>query len=94
MNIIPLTPGLAYYRFSAVQSNVKLLFYFHWLTRYQYFSVDIFDAENNPVVCGRALHPGMNLLDGINRDCGSLILEGEPPTINNLGIKNQLTWTL
>lgn len=94
MKIIPLTSGLAYHRFNAIQNNVKLNFYFHWLTRYEYFSVDIFDGENNRIVCGRALHPGMNLFDGINKPVGTLILEGEQPTIINLGVDNRLIWTL
>lgn len=94
MSTISLTSGLAYQRFTVTQGDVRLQIYLHWLTRYSYYSVDIYDDSENPVALGRALQPGVNLLDGLNINMGSLILEGEQPTINNLGAANSLIWTL
>lgn len=92
MSIIPLTTGLAYQTFSTTVGNVKLRFYFQWLTRYQYYSVSIFDYNGDPIACGRALHPNINLLSGLNLDIGSIILQGEIPTMSNLGVTNSLIW--
>lgn len=94
MITILLIPGFAYPVFSVTNKNIQLRIHLHWITRYSYYSVDIFDYEMNPVAMGRALHPGMNLLDGLNVNMGSLILEGEPPTISNLGIDNKLVWEM
>ncbi|MDB6366759.1 hypothetical protein PH242_03425 [Photorhabdus bodei] len=91
MNIIPLTRNAAYQTFSVNLNNHRLIFYLHWLTKYGYFIVDIKD-NNIPIVLGRALHVGVNLFSGLNTDIGEIILEGETPTISNLGIKNQLKW--
>lgn len=93
MSTIPLTSGLAYQTFTVTQGNAKLRFYLHWLTRYRYYSVDVYDSADMPVACGRALHPGMDLVAGLNVDIGTLILEGEQPTLNNLGLTNRLIWT-
>lgn len=94
MSTISLTSGLAYQRFTVTQDDIRLQIYLHWLTRYSYYSVDIYDGSGNPVASGRALHPGVNLLGGLNVNMGSLILEGEQPTINNLGATNSLVWTV
>ncbi len=92
MNIIPLTRNAAYQKFSITLNNHQLVFYLRWLTRYRYFVVDIMSIDNSPIALGRALHVGVNLLAGLNADIGEIILEGETPTISNLGIKNQLKW--
>ncbi|RAW93949.1 MULTISPECIES: phage baseplate plug family protein [unclassified Photorhabdus] len=92
MNIIPLTRNAAYQKFSVTLNNHQLVFYLSWLTRYGYFVVDIINIDNSPMALGRALHVGVNLLADLNTDIGKIVLEGETPTISNLGIKNQLKW--
>lgn len=94
MITILLIPGFAYASFNVTNKNIQLRIHLHWLTRYSYYSVDIFDSEMNPVAMGRALHPGMDLLDGLNVNMGSLILEGEQPTMGNLGMDNRLVWKM
>ncbi len=92
MKIIPLTNGLAYQKLTVTLNDFNLGLYFLWLTRYGYFTVDIYDSGGSPIVLGRALHVGVNLLSGINSSIGAISLDGDPPTIANLGINNKLKW--
>ncbi|ENY3036317.1 phage baseplate plug family protein [Serratia marcescens] len=88
---IPLNNGYAFQRFRVQLGNHLLIFRLRWLTRYGYFCVDIFDGDI-PVTLGRALHPGVNLLSGLNTDLGRLVLEGENPRVDTLGLNNRLIW--
>ncbi|EHD21773.1 MULTISPECIES: phage baseplate plug family protein [Brenneria] len=92
MNIIPLINSVTDQEFSVQLGNNNLAFRVRWLTRYSYFVVDIRDADNNPIALGRALHVGINLLAGLNTRIGKIVLEGETPTLANLGEKNNLVW--
>lgn len=91
MKNIPLNSGFAFQRFSVQLGNHFLKFYIRWLTRFDYYTVDIYE-NNQPVALGRALHPGVNLLSGLNTDIGKISLTGEPPTVANLGKNNRLWW--
>ncbi|EMB4322236.1 hypothetical protein RJ492_001208 [Pluralibacter gergoviae] len=91
MKIIPLNSGFAYQRFSVQLGNHFLKFRLEWLTRFKYYTVDIYENDQ-PIVLGRALHPGVNLVAGLNTDIGIISLEGESPTVANLGKSNQLRW--
>lgn len=92
MMTITLTQNYAFQDFTATLGDNTLNFKFKWLTRYGYYSVDILDIDNNPITFGRALHPGVNLLSGLNINLGRIVLEGEQPTIDNLGLDNKLRW--
>ena len=92
MKIIPLNSRTASQEFSVTLNNHNLRFTINWMTRYEYFRVDIHDLDENPIVLGRAMHSGINLLTGLNTKIGQIILEGETPTIDNLGVSNQLKW--
>ncbi|MEQ4511749.1 MAG: hypothetical protein ABN480_14245 [Dickeya sp.] len=92
MKTIPLTRGLADYVFNVTLGNHQLRFNIRWLTRYQYFVVDITTLAGDVVVMGRALHAGVDLLAGLNTDIGRLVLTGATPTMVNLGVENNLTW--
>lgn len=91
INIIPLSSGYAFQRFRVQLGNHYLVFRLRWLTLHRYFCVDIYES-GEPVTLGRALLPGINLLDGLNTRIGKIILRGEEPTPENLGIDNQLQW--
>lgn len=93
INIIPLSSGFAFQRFRVQLGNHYLILRLRWLTLYRYFCVDIYE-EGEPVTLGRALLPGINLLDGLNTGIGTIILRGDEPTPDNLGIDNQLQWVL
>ncbi|MFP2164541.1 phage baseplate plug protein [Enterobacter ludwigii] len=88
---IPLSSGYAFQRFRIQLGSHYLVFRLRWLTRFDYFCVDIYE-NGDPVVLGRALHPDVNLLAGLNTDIGALYLRGENPTVSNLGKKNKLEW--
>ncbi|AYH27178.1 hypothetical protein C5E20_08545 [Pectobacterium parmentieri] len=92
MKTIPLTRGIADFSFSSTLNDATLRFNVRWLTRYSYFVVDIRDAMGNPIALGRALHVGVNLLAGLNTRIGRLVLDGETPTMENLGVTNNLRW--
>jgi hypothetical protein len=88
---IPLSSGYAFQRFRVQLGAHYLVFRLRWLTRFNYFCVDIYES-GEPVVLGRVLHPDIDLLAGLNTDIGKLFLRGESPTISNLGVTNKLEW--
>ncbi|HHT7519864.1 Uncharacterised protein [Klebsiella oxytoca] len=88
---VPLSSGYSFQKFRIQLGPHYLIFRLRWLTRFEYFCVDIYE-QDEPIVLGRALHPGVNLLAGLNTTIGSLILRGESPTVSNLGIENKLEW--
>lgn len=92
MKTIPLSAGLANFSFTTRLNDTQLKFALRWLTRYGYFTVDIFNSDGSALILGRALHVGVNLLDGLNTGIGNIVLEGEKATIANLGIDNRLNW--
>lgn len=92
MIIIPLNSGFAFQRFRVQLGSHYLVFCLRWLTRYGYYCVDILE-KGQPIVLGRALHPDVNILAGINTDIGAIYLRGENPTVSNLGVDNKLEWT-
>ncbi|MFC0227398.1 phage baseplate plug family protein [Serratia aquatilis] len=89
--IIPLNSGAAVQRFRVQLGDRLLIFRLRWLTRYGYFCADIFEGEI-PITLGRALHPGVDLLAGLNTTIGRLVLEGESPNVDTLGASNRLIW--
>lgn len=91
MKTIPLSKGHAYQVFRVSLGEHYLEFYLYWLTQFGYFCVDISES-GNVIAQGRALHPGVNLLSGLNTDIGVIMLEGQSPTISTLGIDNKLKW--
>ncbi|TNV23072.1 hypothetical protein FH968_01920 [Buttiauxella sp. B2] len=88
---MPLSRGSAYCRFRIQLGDHYLVIRLRWLTLYGYFCVDIHE-QGQPVACGRALHPGVDLLAGLNNNLGKLVLRGATPTISNLGVDNKLEW--
>ncbi len=92
MKTIPLRSGYAFQRFGVTLGRDYVAFRLRWSTRYNYYSVDLTRADGSPIALGRALHPGIDLLAGLNVNLGALVLEGAVPTINNLGQANKLRW--
>lgn len=68
-----------------------------WMVRFGVFRVNILTALGAPLTSGRFLLPNVDLLAGLYPppavDYGSLILEGDPATPDNLGIDNILVWS-
>lgn len=92
MKTIPLESGYPDFTFSTTLDSTRLKFRFRWLTRYGYYTVDIYNSDGSALTLGRALHVNINLLAGLNTSIGRIVLEGTAPTIDNLGIDNNLNW--
>jgi hypothetical protein len=77
--------------FQRLKADVGLLItlFINWSTRYEYFTVDIYDGET-PITLGRGFHPDIDLFQGLNLGLGRLYLSGKEPTVENLGVENQL----
>ena len=88
---IPLRPGAPFQRFRVDLSGTMATIRLYWSTRFGLYCVDILDGDK-PITLGRALHPGMDLLAGLNLGIGSLYLEGAEATIGNLGVDNRLRY--
>lgn len=91
---IPLTPGLAHQAFSVELGDYTIAFTFDWLTRFEYFRVKIRDVtEQNELVLSAcsAAHVGVNLFRDYPQ-YGSVYIEGDIPTVENIGIYSKLMW--
>lgn len=68
-----------------------------WMARLEVFRVNILTALGSPLTMGRFLLPNIDLLAGLypppSISYGSLVLEGDPATPDNLGIDNVLVWS-
>lgn len=88
---IELTAGAAYQRFFAELSGRLITFEIRWMTNYGFFAVDIYEGDE-AITLGRGLNPGTNLVAGLNTGLGAIHLEGNAPTIGNLGVSNRLLY--
>src|SRR5690606_24665283 len=89
--IIPLAAAPSQ-EFSVSNGGIVLFFEIRWLTRFRYFVVNVYRGDRTPVTLGRALHPQVNILNGLAIGLGSITLEGADPTPDNLGIANRMVW--
>ena len=83
--------GLAHFQFDANLGTIRLRFRLNWLTRFGYYVVDV-SQNDKKLTAGRGLHPGIDLLRGLNLDNGTLTLEGSAATPENMGIDNRLVY--
>jgi len=88
---IPLNNQSPYQRFSVQLSNRLIEFELRWLVQYEFYAVNLYEA-GVPITLGRGLHPGVNIVKGLNSGLGAIYLEGQSPTIENLGINNRLLY--
>jgi hypothetical protein len=83
--------------FSARLGSNTLAIELQWMARLEVFRVNILTALGVPLTSGRFLLPGVDLLAGLypppEINYGSLTLEGEQPTPDNLGVANLLVWS-
>lgn len=89
---LSLPSSYSYFTFQSSLGSNAYTFSFRWLTRFSYYAVSLYDSSDTPVFQGRGLHPGMDLLSGLQLGLGRLYLVGEPATVANLGMNNVLTW--
>ena len=90
-SIVSLQPSGAFIDFSVNLGSVYM-FRLDWNSLLEYFFITIRDSKGARIVAGRGLHVGVNIMDGIKGFNGTLILEGEKPTPENLGVTNKLVW--
>ena len=93
--IIPLEP-LAAQSFNAQLGDNLVRFRIQWMTRFDKFRMDMYASNGQAISEGRILHPGIDLFAGIyppGVSYGRLMMVGDLPTPDNLGIDNQLVWS-
>jgi hypothetical protein len=83
--------------FSARLGKNTVTIQLQWMARLEVFRVNILTSAGAILTAGRFLQPGSDLLAGLypppKNTYGSLILEGEQPTPDNLGVTNLLVWS-
>ena len=83
--------------FSARLGANSLTIELQWMARFEVFRVNILTALGVTLTAGRVLLPGVDLLAGLypppQISYGSLTLEGDQPTPDNLGVANLLVWS-
>lgn len=84
--------------FSAQLGANVFLFKLQWQQRYGYFRMDIRRSNNELLTAGRPLHIGVDMFSGLypgstTEGFGTLVMSGDAPTPDNLGIDNQLVWS-
>lgn len=83
--------------FSARLGGNTLTLELQWMPRFEVFRVNVLSAAGATLTAGRFLVPGSNLLANLYPTSeityGSLKLEGDPATPDNLGVSNTLVWS-
>ena len=87
---IPLPTGQAHIKFRANLDGHSVRVRLNWLERYGYYTADL-EIDGEPAANGRALHPGVDLLDATDV-AGRLFLDGKQPRPDNLNVANKLRY--
>lgn len=90
MRTIPLQNGQAHFRLRTTLAERDVAIHADWLTRYGYYSVDVY-VDGALAVAGKGLHPEMNLLKRTDVP-GTLTISGDAPTPENLGRTAKLVY--
>lgn len=77
--------------FSATLGS-RYRFELNWLTSYGYYVVTVTDGAGQRLLAGKGLHVGVDIMGRLKGFEGTLRLEGQSPTPDNLGIENKLVW--
>ncbi len=93
--IIPLVGGAvnAHQQFEVQLGDVLALIKLDWRTLTELWSMRI-DVEGVNLVNGAILQPNADIIKPWNLTSilGNLVFTGEDPTLDNIGLANQLTW--
>lgn len=82
----------AYQSFFANLGGRVIEFRVRWLTLYGFFAADLYE-DSEAITLGRALHPNVNIVEGLLTGLGSISLEGKKPTLANFGVENRLVYS-
>jgi len=95
MQVIPLRAGAAnaHDRFTVQLGDNSILFHVDFVSYLEYpaWTISLF-RDGSPLVRGAMLEPGCDVISGYRAGIGQLVFVGQPVTLNNLGIDNQLVW--
>ena len=93
---IPIDSGAinAHQSFSVSLNDEIFTFVMHYRTITKTWSLTILDEEDNLLFSGVRLVRGCNLLSNFfeSEKFGGLMISGEEPTIDNIGISSNLIW--
>lgn len=93
MNIIPVSGGSlnSHQRFEVQLGDNLATMVLNWKTLTELWSLDI-EIEGVRIVSGAILLPGSDIINVWQAGIGRLVLNGDVPTLDNLGKNNQLVW--
>lgn len=95
MNVIPLEGGAvnAHQTFSVELLGREITFKLDWCGYVQepFWNLDLLE-RGLPLVLGLKLVPGCDLIEPYHLDLGKVVMIGEEPTLDNLGVDNTLVW--
>ena len=93
MITIPLTNGAANaHQILFIQLELNFVeFRVNWNTTQSQWYADLY-LEGVLQAAGVMLLPGSELLSDYEADIGRLVINGTEPTLDNLGISNELVW--
>lgn len=91
--IIPVSGGSlnAHQRFEVQLGDNLTTMILNWRTLTEVWSLDI-EVEGVRIVSGALLLPGSDIIEVWQTNLGRLVVNGDKPTLDNLGKNNQLVW--
>lgn len=87
--------GNANQRFSLTLNGVNVTFVLQYLSYIESegWNLDIYDESEKPLVFGLMLRCNTDLLAPYHLNLGHLVMLGEDPNFENLGVENHLYWS-
>ena len=89
--VISLEGATSYYTFNVEIANLVALVTLNWVTTGGFYKIFI-TIDNEEVVRGKGLHPDIDLFKSTELGIGKLYLQGDEPTLDNIGIDNRLVY--
>lgn len=88
---IDLPSGESFIEATIPLGDKEYRFELDWSYNGNFYRVNMYDGDT-PVIEGKGLHPGVDLLGRLKLGIGKLYLEGSPATVENLGTDNRLIY--
>ena len=89
---IPLPSGQPYIKANVTLGGVDYRLHLDWSYNGGYYRVTMLDGETNLPISGKGLHAGVDILETSRLGIGKLFIRGAEPTVENLGIDNELIY--
>ena len=95
MQTIPLSSGAAnaHQSFSVSLGGQVIRFDINFLSYLDgpAWAMDLY-RDGTPLALGAMLEPGCDVIETYNAGIGRLVFVGDAPTLDNLGVTNELVW--